>query len=161
MDSDGPVVNVVNNRIRNLKKKLNRIARLEQSLIITKEQEQLIDSKTSIVAIVDELEKLRQPLRVAVEKEISFAVKHYQVLGSENESENKDMESVNEKELFSADEDLFKLIYDDDNDGYLFLGETEWDLISLMTSMLISKSEDSSSLRQNALQRCLVTCSIY
>ncbi|KAI3516721.1 hypothetical protein L1887_15707 [Cichorium endivia] len=61
--ADGPVLTLLNKRIRNLTKKLKRIAQLEDSiaqgnsLIKNKEQEEFLKSKTTIIAAIDELEK--------------------------------------------------------------------------------------------------------
>ncbi|KAJ0818190.1 hypothetical protein HanPI659440_Chr00c03g0709921 [Helianthus annuus] len=88
--TDGPVLTLINKRIRNLKKKLNRISQLEDSItqgksaIKNKEQEELLKSKPSIVAAVDELEKFRQPLSIAVDEEITLAVKRFQSGASVN-----------------------------------------------------------------------------
>ncbi|KAI3819294.1 hypothetical protein L1987_13121 [Smallanthus sonchifolius] len=89
-----PVLTLINKRIRNLKKKLNRIAQLEESIAqgksaIKNKEEELLKSKPSILAAVDEQEKFRQPLMAAVDEEISLAVKHSQVgtSGSNNDKE--------------------------------------------------------------------------
>ncbi|KAI3818175.1 hypothetical protein L1987_11978 [Smallanthus sonchifolius] len=126
--TDGPVLTLINKRIRNLKKKLNRIAQLEESIaqgksaIKNNEQEELLKSKPSIAAAVDELEKFRQPLMVAVDEEISLAVKNSQVGTSESNNDKEvDCDDVgetlgNEEESEAAPsvefvEDLLKLIY--------------------------------------------------
>nr|XP_043625141.1 keratin, type I cytoskeletal 10 [Erigeron canadensis] len=73
--ADGPVLTVINKRIRNLRKKLNRITQIEsKSAVKNKEQEDLVKSKPSLLAAIDELEKLRQPLSAAVDEEIALAV---------------------------------------------------------------------------------------
>ncbi|CAH1431212.1 unnamed protein product [Lactuca virosa] len=77
--ADGPVLARINKRIRNLRKKLKRITQLEdsiaqgKSIIKNKEQEELLKSKPAIIAVVDELEKSRLPLSVAVDEEITLA----------------------------------------------------------------------------------------
>ncbi|KAK9074675.1 hypothetical protein SSX86_007273 [Deinandra increscens subsp. villosa] len=202
--TDGPVLTLINKRIRNLKKKLNRIAQLEESIaqgksaIKNKEQEDLLKSKPSIVAAVDELEKFRQPLCVAVDEEISLAIKHSQAGTSENNDKEVDCDNT-ETETLAKDEneaappavefleDLLKLIYfgnmfdvksqNDfnsimltrthernccltydyvtDDDAAVMLGESDLDLISMMSSLLISRPVDSSFSHQNALQRCI------
>ncbi|XP_059278279.1 uncharacterized protein LOC132032641 [Lycium ferocissimum] len=72
--SDGPVLNLINKRLRALRKKQNRIHQMEESLnkgkTLNKEQEETLKSKTSVIAAIDELEKLRQPLANAVAEEI-------------------------------------------------------------------------------------------
>ncbi|GKB98006.1 hypothetical protein Tco_0984143 [Tanacetum coccineum] len=74
--SDGPVLTVLSKRIRNLRKKLNRITQIEQSQnpIKNKEQQDLLLSKPSLVAVIDELEKLRLPLTAAVDEELKNTV---------------------------------------------------------------------------------------
>ncbi|KAI7732412.1 hypothetical protein M8C21_028319 [Ambrosia artemisiifolia] len=203
--TDGPVLTLLNKRIRNLKKKLNRITQLEdsvskgKSVIKNKEQEDLLKSKPSIISAVDELEKLRQPLSSAVDEEIALAVKQSQsqsqsesqTLTSENNvTEVADGNGVNDgvnngvNELI---EDLLKVIYFGsmfevksqsefnaimltkthernccltydyvtDDDAAVLLGETDLDLISKMSSLLVSRPVDSSFSHQNALQKCV------
>ncbi|KAI3796024.1 hypothetical protein L1987_38685 [Smallanthus sonchifolius] len=195
--SDGPVVTLIIKRIRNLRKKLNRISQLEESIaqgktvIKNKEQEELLKSKPSILAAVDELEKLRQPLSVAVDEEINIAIKLRQVGASENNDKDVDGDDVSktlENEAAPAvEEDLLKLIYFGsmfdlksqsdfnsimfsrthernycltydyvtDDDAAVMLGESDLDLISMMSSLLTSRPVDSSFSHQNALQRCI------
>ncbi|KAI3744543.1 hypothetical protein L1987_57626 [Smallanthus sonchifolius] len=198
--SDGPVLTLIIKRIRNLRKKLNRISQLEESiaqgksLIKNKEQEELLKSKPSILAAVDELEKLRQPLSVAVDEEINLAIKHRQVGASENNDKevdgddvNKTLENDGNEAEPAVEEDLLKLIYFGsmfdvksqsdfnsimfsrthernccltydyvtDDDAAVMLGESDLDLISMMSSLLISRPVDSSFSHQNALQRCI------
>lgn len=76
--NEGPVLNVINKRLRALRKKLNRIAQMEESLAqgktLNKEQEETLRSKPSVLAGIDELEKLRQPLLIALDQEIELAL---------------------------------------------------------------------------------------
>ncbi|CAA0818324.1 glycine-rich protein [Striga hermonthica] len=76
--ADGPVLNLVNKRLRALRKKLNRIAQMEDSVsqgkTLNKEQEETLRSKSSVLAGIDELEKLKQPLLQAVGQEIELAL---------------------------------------------------------------------------------------
>lgn len=129
--TDGPVLTLINKRIRNLRKKLNRIAQLEQqslsqgkSAIKNKEQEDLLKSKPSIIAAVDELEKFRQPLSVAVDEEINLALhNNINVNGSGNGDGKEKEVIVTEKETVTESEtigigkndesveDLLSLIY--------------------------------------------------
>ena len=87
--TDGPVLSLINKRIRNLRKKLNRIVRLEKSLaqgtsaIKNEDQEELLKSKPTIVAAINELENFRQPLSIAVDEEINLAIQHRQIEASE------------------------------------------------------------------------------
>lgn len=74
--SDGPVLSVVNKRIRALRKKYNRIVQMEESVsqgkALNKEQEEVLRSKPLVAALIDELEKLRSPLLSAVSEELSL-----------------------------------------------------------------------------------------
>ncbi|GER55953.1 glycine-rich protein [Striga asiatica] len=76
--TDGPVLNLVNKRLRALRKKLNRIAQMEDSVsqgkTLNKEQEETLRSKSSVLAGIDELEKLKQPLLQAVGQEIELVL---------------------------------------------------------------------------------------
>ncbi|KAL3368222.1 hypothetical protein AABB24_009215 [Solanum stoloniferum] len=110
--SDGPVLNVINKRIRALRKKHNRILQMEESLAngktLNKEQEETFRSKTSVVAAIDELEKLRQPLAAAVTEEINLATQHHLVSAADSPDEKlagKDDNSCVEVE------DLLNIIY--------------------------------------------------
>ncbi|KAJ0868285.1 hypothetical protein HanRHA438_Chr12g0572911 [Helianthus annuus] len=158
-----PSITVLNKRIRNLKKKLNRISQLEDSIsqgksLKNKEQEDLLKSKPSILFAVDELEKLRQPLTVAVEEEISLAIKHRQVVAENNENESDGVRSeFNSVMLTRTHERNCCLTYDyvTDDDNAVMLGESDLDLISVMSSLLISRPVDSSLSHANAVQRCI------
>lgn len=201
--TDGPVLTLINKRIRNLRKKLNRIAQLEESIaqgksaIKNKEQEELLKSKPTIVAAVDELEKFRQPLSVAVDEEINLAIQHRQVEASENNGkdvngddigktlDNEENEAAPQSDLLI--EDLLSLIYFGsmfdvqsqsdfnsimltrthernccltydyvtDDAAAVMLEERDLDMISMMSSLLISRPIDSSFPHQNALKRCI------
>ncbi|EPS60452.1 hypothetical protein M569_14351 [Genlisea aurea] len=80
--AEGPVLGLINKRLRALKKKLNRIMLMEESVsqgkTLNKEQEETLRSKASVLAGIDELEKLRQPLSQAVDQEIQLAVEKNQ-----------------------------------------------------------------------------------
>ncbi|XP_071736476.1 uncharacterized protein [Rutidosis leptorrhynchoides] len=202
--TDGPVLTLINKRIRNLKKKLNRITQLEESVaqgksvIKNKEQKDLLASKPSILAAIDELDKFRQPLSVAVDEEINLAINKTLTNQENNEKEDEDENIIktetlgneeNEKETMKVDvvDDLLSLIYFGsmfdvkspsdfnsimltrthernccltydyvtDDAAAVMLGETDLDLISLMSSMLISRPADSSFSHRDALQKCV------
>ncbi|GER47414.1 F-box and associated interaction domains-containing protein [Striga asiatica] len=76
--TDGPALNLVNKRLRALRKKLNRIAQMADSVsqgkTLNKEQEETLRSKSSVLAGIDEFEKLKQPLLQAVSQEIELAL---------------------------------------------------------------------------------------
>ncbi|KAK9675774.1 hypothetical protein RND81_11G030300 [Saponaria officinalis] len=75
--SDGPVLSVIAKRLRALRKKLNRITQMEDSLsqgkTLNSEQLDVLRSKPAVVAVIDELEKLRAPLSSALDDELSLA----------------------------------------------------------------------------------------
>lgn len=80
--ADGPVLSVITKRVRALRKKHNRIVQLEESIAqgktLIKEQEEMIPLKAAIVAQIDELEKLRQPISVALQEEHSLLLSSQQ-----------------------------------------------------------------------------------
>eukprot|EP00854_Cymbomonas_tetramitiformis_P003879 gene3879-4840_t len=71
--SDGPVVSLVTKKLRALRKKLEKVTTLEQKVTegkaINSEQQAVLDSKASILILVDEYEKLKDQLASAVEEE--------------------------------------------------------------------------------------------
>ncbi|CAN6441000.1 unnamed protein product [Victoria cruziana] len=73
---DGPVLSMMSKRLRALRKKYNRILQTEESKAqgkpINKEQEDVLRSKPAIVALIEEYEKLRQPLIAALNEELSL-----------------------------------------------------------------------------------------
>lgn len=72
---DGPVLTMMSKRLRALKKKYNRILQIEenkrQGKAINKEQENVVEQKLAVAALIDEYEKLRQPLMIAVKEEVA------------------------------------------------------------------------------------------
>lgn len=68
--AEGPVLSVVSKRIRALRKKLNRIAQMEEALAagktLNREQEEVLRSKPVVAVLIEELEKLRPPLAAAL-----------------------------------------------------------------------------------------------
>ncbi|THG06991.1 hypothetical protein TEA_022906 [Camellia sinensis var. sinensis] len=120
--TEGPVLSLINKRLRALRKKNNRILQLEDSIAqgksIHKEQEDFLRSKPSVSAAIDELEKLWQPLSAAVAEEISIAVqRHHHVSASPDAKENVEIEqNVAEIEPkvdreHTMVEDLLNLLY--------------------------------------------------
>ncbi|XP_059655925.1 uncharacterized protein LOC132302934 [Cornus florida] len=126
--TDGPVLNFINKRLRALKKKQNRILQMEEAIaqgkILNKEQEDVLRSKPSVTASIDELEKLRQPLSVAVADEISLALQRHQVSASppvESTVTEDDKETEVEQKITDVEhqsdhgntvvEDLLNLLY--------------------------------------------------
>ncbi|KAG8366284.1 hypothetical protein BUALT_Bualt17G0060400 [Buddleja alternifolia] len=115
----GPVLNLINKRLRALRKKLNRISLMEESLsqgkTLNKEQEETLRSKSSVLAGIDELEKLRQPLSQAVDQEIQLAF----AKSNNPKPQPLTTEALNEEEITEPDandgvsvvSDLLGLVY--------------------------------------------------
>ncbi|XP_062160300.1 uncharacterized protein LOC133867561 [Alnus glutinosa] len=120
--SDGPVLNLLNKRLRALRKKFNRIAQMEEGVaqgkVINKEQEEVLRSKPVVSALIDELEKLRQPLSQAVSEELSLAAQHHQLSSDsapandhpQTPEDHHDERNSNQPDLHVA-EDLLNLLY--------------------------------------------------
>ncbi|WOL19660.1 hypothetical protein Cni_G28462 [Canna indica] len=74
---DGPVLSMMSKRLRALRKKYNRILQMEERVAqgkpLNKEQEEVLRSKPAVAILIDEYEKLRQPLAAAVEEELARA----------------------------------------------------------------------------------------
>ncbi|KAG5522367.1 hypothetical protein RHGRI_034523 [Rhododendron griersonianum] len=106
--TDGPVLSVINKRLRSLKKKLNRIVQTEESQaqgkLLNKEQEEVLRSRPYVVAAMEELEKLRAPIASALAEEINLAVTrhHHQASSSPASTESEREQDI---------EDLVKLLY--------------------------------------------------
>ncbi|KAH9329525.1 hypothetical protein KI387_001633 [Taxus chinensis] len=103
---DGPVLSMLNKRLRSLKKKFNRILQIEESIsqgkVINKEQEDVLKSKLTVSILIDEYEKLKQPLAVAVKEELAEREKELLLL-SEDNNEN---ENENENEIETPANDV-------------------------------------------------------
>ncbi|KAM3706605.1 hypothetical protein ACJW31_03G162900 [Castanea mollissima] len=86
--SEGPVLNLINKRLRALRKKLNRITQMEEAIAqgkpINKEQEEVLRSKPAVIALIDELDKLRQPLSQAVAEELSLSTQRLHLSPSDS-----------------------------------------------------------------------------
>ncbi|KAJ4960019.1 hypothetical protein NE237_019929 [Protea cynaroides] len=126
--SDGPVLSLMNKRLRALRKKYNRILQMEESMAqgkpINKEQEEVLRSKPAVVVLIEEYEKLRQPLSSALEEELNLALQHHQVsaappvvddtikntIDCKDESVESQKESIQDRDDASV-EDLLKLLY--------------------------------------------------
>ncbi|KAI5679096.1 hypothetical protein M9H77_10046 [Catharanthus roseus] len=136
--TDGPVLSVITKRLRALRKKYNRIIQMEESVsqgkALNKEQKETLCSKPYVIAGIDELEKLKQPLSVALSEEISTALQRQRVdvttpttnstvaepiatVIEEDESEKPEKSDKEEKQLEGDNgsvnqvEDLLKLLY--------------------------------------------------
>ncbi|PIN15211.1 hypothetical protein CDL12_12143 [Handroanthus impetiginosus] len=119
--NDGPVLNVINKRLRALRKKINRINQMEESIsqgkTLNKEQEETLRSKPSVLAGIEELEKLRQPLSEAVNQEIQLAFERnkqsVETVPEERMDEKGTVDPVanGEDEVDWAVSDLLSLVY--------------------------------------------------
>ncbi|KAL9390375.1 hypothetical protein Peur_018980 [Populus x canadensis] len=179
--ADGPVLSLITKRLRALKKKHNRILQMEESIAqgkpINKEQEDFLRSKPSVSAAIDELEKLRQPLSIAVSEEIELAAhrlnpKSYSTVVPEASDEMLedllhllyfgslfDVKSQNDftaTMLTRTHERGCCLTYDYvTDDATDLLGERDLDMISMLGGLLISRPGNTSLSHKNALQRCM------
>lgn len=119
--NDGPVLGLINKRLRALRKKLNRISQMEECLSqgksLNKEQEETLRSKSSVLAGIDELEKLRQPLSQAVDQEIQIALEKHKHIPGVCSEDGTDEEGTVERDAngeidgASALSDLLSLVY--------------------------------------------------
>ncbi|KAE8687844.1 putative Thioredoxin H-type [Hibiscus syriacus] len=116
--SDGSLLSFINKRLRALRKKYNRILQMEESLShckpFNKEQE-VLRSKPAVSALIDELEKLRQPLSAAVFEEISLALQRQtnslEETTSEAQLDKTEAQEQQSNESDHAIEDLLNLLY--------------------------------------------------
>ncbi|XVF84819.1 hypothetical protein PTKIN_Ptkin17bG0070000 [Pterospermum kingtungense] len=134
--SDGPVLSLITKRLRALRKKYNRITQMEESVSqgksLNKEQEEVLRSKPAVSALIDELEKLRQPLSSAVSEEISIALQRQTLSGdTTSEAQRDKSEKVQEQQPNEPDravQDLLNLLYF----GSLFDVKSQNDFTSTM-----------------------------
>lgn len=118
--SDGPVLNVINKRLRALRKKYNRIVQMEESVsqgkILNKEQEEVLRSKPIVTALIDELDKLRNPLCSALSEELSLRQHQSPSPASDNQpnhvaNNTKDDNNDDDDDDSSSVSDLLNLLY--------------------------------------------------
>ncbi|KAK8561562.1 hypothetical protein V6N13_149270 [Hibiscus sabdariffa] len=134
--SDGPVLSFINKRLRALRKKHNRILQMEESVSqgkpLNKEQEEVLRSKPAVAALIDELEKLRQPLSAAVSEEISLALQRQTISPEEAtpdaQPDKNETQEQQPNEHDHAIEDLLNLLYF----GLLFDVKSQNDFTSTM-----------------------------
>lgn len=180
--TDGPVLSLMNKRLRALRKKHNRILQMEESLVqgksLNKEQEEVLRSKPNVVASIDELEKLHPQLCVALQEELNLAVQRCQVSPPSDEPvparEELELKDLLDLLYFGALFDVrsqsdftatmltrthergccltYDYVTDDATD---FLGENDLDAISILGNLLISRPVDTNLSHKNALERCL------
>ncbi|KAG6758950.1 hypothetical protein POTOM_035413 [Populus tomentosa] len=179
--TDGPVLSLITKRLRALKKKHNRILQMEESIAqgkpINKEQEDFLRSKPSVSAAIDELEKLRQPLSIAVSEEIELAAHRLNPKSDSTvvpEASDEMLEDLLHLLYFGSLFDVksqndftatmltrthergccltYDYVTDDATD---LLGERDLDMISMLGGLLISRPGNTSLSHKNALQRCM------
>ncbi|KAG9455746.1 hypothetical protein H6P81_000254 [Aristolochia fimbriata] len=115
--TEGPVLSYVNKRLRNLRKKYNRILQMEETLAqgktLNKEQEEVLRSKPAVAVLIDEYEKLRQPLFSAVQEELALASASASASASATAAAQIQSSPVQKQELSTekAVEDLLNLLY--------------------------------------------------
>ncbi|KAK6160033.1 hypothetical protein DH2020_003414 [Rehmannia glutinosa] len=106
----GPFLTLLNKRLRALRKKRNRIYQMEESLAqgkaLNKEQKETLRSKSSVIAGIEEIEKLREPLLQAVDQEIQLALEK-----NKQNAEILEPDATGENEGLSAVSDLLGLLY--------------------------------------------------
>ncbi|KAJ0257752.1 hypothetical protein HA466_0085660 [Hirschfeldia incana] len=178
---EGPVMALINKRLRALRKKLNRISQMEESISqgksLNKEQQEVLRSKPSVLVAIEELDKLRAPLSAAVSEEIALATTH-QAPSDQNdappEEEKKELEDLvnllyfgclfdvkSQSELGSimmtrTHERGCCLVYDTVTDESTdLLCDKDLDLISELWTMMVSRPADSFLSHKNALERCV------
>lgn len=111
---ESSVVCLLNKRIRALRKKYNRILQIEENKshgkVINKEQEEVLCSKNGVAVLIDELEKLKQPLSNALREELAEREREFvdSVLKRPDEdggsTNDKEHSSVTDKEHSFADD---------------------------------------------------------
>ncbi|KAK9276037.1 hypothetical protein L1049_005568 [Liquidambar formosana] len=118
--TDGPVLSFFNKRLRSLRKKHNRILQIEEAVAqgkpINKEQEEVLRSKPGVSGLIEELEKLRQPLSAAVSEEVNLAIQRHQLsLSSSPPSLSDDSATADDKSRASEDKEKAEAGKDESN----------------------------------------------
>ncbi|MCO5614206.1 hypothetical protein L7F22_068486 [Adiantum nelumboides] len=155
---EGPVLTMINKRLRALRKKYNKILQIEESKAqgkqINKEQEDVLKGKVAVCVLIEEYEKLRPALKEELEKEImeirlrdeeesSGDEKHLSSVPSE-EKENIDIR-VEERES--------KAEGDEENAGIDRVSESDAACDEgLRAEKFSSLSEDDGSQRREPLE---------
>ncbi|KAL9250850.1 hypothetical protein AKJ16_DCAP09035 [Drosera capensis] len=142
--ADGPVLNLINKRIRALRKKLNRIHQTEDSLSLGKplnsEQQDLLRSKPSVLALLDELEKLKSPLSLALRDEIEIELAKNKTQQHDSDDKRHE-ESEDDKKGKGGDEERDDVVMDVVD--LLYFGSL-FDVMpqSEFTSMMLTRSHE-------------------
>eukprot|EP00976_Prorocentrum_cordatum_P105221 1194193-Prorocentrum_minimum.AAC.6 len=73
LPGEGPVLSLITKKVRAIKKKLEKVRQLEESVsagkVINAEQQAVLDSKVGLAIQIEELEKLKPQLTVALKEE--------------------------------------------------------------------------------------------
>lgn len=186
--NDEPIMNLVNKRICVLRKKLKCITSIEESLSqgkpLNNKQQEVLHFKSSILALIDELEYLRQPISSALIEELEL------VTQTKNETRECETLAENSEPRPSKNNDVVKdilnllyvgslfkvktqndftstmltkthecgcyLTYDYVTDDVVdLLREKDLDVILGLYGLLISRPTDSSFSHKNMLTRCI------
>ncbi|KAL5556002.1 hypothetical protein UlMin_038238 [Ulmus minor] len=136
--TDRLVLSIINKRLRNLCKKQNWIIQIEEAIsqgkLINKVQVEVLLSKPTVIAQIDELEKLRQPLAAIVSEEVDLTI--YQRLWVlQNDFTSTMLSRTHERGCYLT----YDFVTDDASLG----------------GLLISRLVDSSLSHWNALQWCI------
>ncbi|KAI3931373.1 hypothetical protein MKX01_040290 [Papaver californicum] len=173
--NDGPVLNLMNKRLRALRKKYNRIIQMEEAISqgksLNKEQEEVVRSKPGVVILIDEYEKLRQPLSIAIQEELNQNQNQASQVNQPSYSDESDVEDllkflyigslfdVKEQNEFTSmmltkTHERGCCISDDASND--LLGEKDLDMISRLSGLLISKPVHSGRLsHMKAMESCI------
>lgn len=149
---------------------------LSQGKTLNKEQQEVLRSKSSVLALIDELEKLRAPLSAAIEEELSLSSKttpehqHHPPPPPSTDAIKDLLNLIYFGSLFDVKPQsdftslmltrthergcclTYDYVTDDDTD---LLGERDLDLISAVQGLMISRPVDSTLSHQNALEKCV------
>eukprot|EP00249_Psilotum_nudum_P022683 c28609_g1_i1 orf=92-1705(+) len=104
---DGPVLTMMSKRLRALKKKYNRILQIEDNKAhgkpVNREQDEVLKTKVAVAALIDEYEKLRQPLFAAVKEELAEREKELLAASLERKEEEESMGGEKDSETYERD----------------------------------------------------------
>ncbi|KAK1289359.1 hypothetical protein QJS10_CPB18g01216 [Acorus calamus] len=163
--TEGPVMNLMNKRLRNLRKKYNRIVQMEETASqgkpLNKEQEEVLRSKPAVAALIDEYERLRSPLSSALQEELSLhtastAEDLLKLLYFGSLFDVKPQSEFTSTMLTRTHERGCCLTYDYvTEDATDLLGERDLDALSLLGGLLTSRPPLAGISHRNALVSCI------
>ena len=119
---------LISKRLRALKKKYNKILQIEESKSqgksINKEQEEVLKSKISVSVLIDEYEKLRQPLAMAVKEELAekeqelmaYMNMHTKIEDEKEENQKEEEEEEEEEEEIKEEEEVNVCVFMEQKD---------------------------------------------